>query len=48
MNHPTAIIDAGFSLKPELAEAVRDLWTDNMIPVLLNSPSRFSLTDNAA
>ncbi len=48
MNHPTAFEDAESSLKPELAEAVRDLCTDDMIPVLLGSPSHLSLTDNAA
>ncbi|KAI9434683.1 G-protein alpha subunit [Lactarius indigo] len=48
VNHPTAVDDTDFSLSPELAEAVRDLWSDDMIPVLLESPSHFSLTDNAA
>ncbi|KAN0141651.1 G-protein alpha subunit [Lactarius tabidus] len=47
-NHPTAIVDADFSLNPDLAEAVRDLWADDMIPVLLDSLSQFSLPESAA
>jgi hypothetical protein len=45
MNHPTTV-GAEFSF--ELADAVRGLWTDKMIPVLLDSPSRFSLPDDAS
>jgi len=48
MNHPIAVDGPEFSLNPELADALRDLWTDDMIPVLLDSPSRFSLSDDAA
>ena len=50
MNHPTPTDDVEFSLKPELADAVRDLWFDDMTPVLLDSPSLFSrsVLDDAA
>ncbi|KAN0141653.1 G protein alpha subunit [Lactarius tabidus] len=47
-NHPTAIVGADFSSNPELAEAVRDLWADDMIPVLLDSSSQVFLPESAA
>ena len=50
MNHPTPSDGAEFALKPELADAIRGLWTDDMTPVLLDNQSRFSssLLDDAA
>lgn len=47
-NHLPAVVGADFSLNPELAEAVRDLWADDMIPVLLDSLSLFSLPESSA
>ncbi len=46
MNHPAIIDDS--ELEPELAHEFRDLWTDEMVPNLLDSPSHLLLAENAA
>ncbi len=46
MNHPTIISDT--ELEPELAEAVRDLWTDERIPSILERSTDLSSVENAA
>ena len=49
MNHRSDTENPDFLFLPRFAQAVQDLWTKVMIPMLLDQPSsgRFSLGDNA-
>ncbi|KAH9061752.1 G-protein alpha subunit [Lactarius deliciosus] len=50
LNHPTNTSHPEFFFRPEFANAVQELWTDDVIPVLFKtrSPAYFPLADNAA
>lgn len=48
MNHRTNTDDPGFLFSPRFVQAVQDLWTEEVTPLLLDRPSTFSLADNAA
>ncbi|KAH8983747.1 G-protein alpha subunit [Lactarius akahatsu] len=48
LNHPTDTNHPEFFFRPEFANAVQELWADNIIPVLFKSPAYFPLADNAA
>ncbi|KAH8985761.1 guanine nucleotide binding protein, alpha subunit, partial [Lactarius hatsudake] len=50
LNHPTDINHPEFFFRPEFANAVQELWTDDVIPVLFKtrSPAYFPLADNTA
>ena len=37
-----------FSFRPKFSRAVQDLWAEQIIPVLLEKPSRLFVDDNAA
>ncbi|KAH9170058.1 guanine nucleotide binding protein, alpha subunit [Lactarius sanguifluus] len=47
LNHPTDTNHPEFFFRPEFANAVQELWTDDVIPVLFKSPAYFPLADNA-
>ncbi|KAH9170056.1 G-protein alpha subunit [Lactarius sanguifluus] len=47
LNHPTDTNHPEFYFRPKFADAVQELWADNIIPVLSNSPAYFPLADNA-
>ncbi|KAH9061750.1 heterotrimeric G protein alpha subunit 2 [Lactarius deliciosus] len=47
LNHPTDTNHPEFYFRPKFANAVRELWADNIIPVLSNSPVYSPLADNA-
>jgi len=47
MGHRTNTDDLGFLFLPGFSQAVQDLWTEEVIPLLLDRPSTFSLNDNA-
>ncbi|KAI9431935.1 G-protein alpha subunit [Lactarius indigo] len=48
LNHPTDIDHPEFFFRPEFADAVQELWADDIVPVLLGSPTYFPLADNVA
>jgi len=48
LNHSTDIDHPEFCFQHGFADAVQELWTDDIIPVLFDRPTYFSLTDNAA
>ncbi|KAH8985759.1 guanine nucleotide binding protein, alpha subunit [Lactarius hatsudake] len=50
LNHPTDTNHPEFFFRPEFANAVQELWTDDVIPVLFKTRSLayFPLADNAA
>ncbi|KAH9051791.1 G-protein alpha subunit [Lactarius vividus] len=48
LNHPTDTNHPEFYFQPEFANAVQELWTDDVIPVLFKSPAYFPSVDNAA
>lgn len=47
MSHRTNADDPGFLFLPGFSQAVQDLWIEEVIPLLLDRPSTFSLADNA-
>ncbi|KAH9036674.1 G-protein alpha subunit [Lactarius hengduanensis] len=47
LNHPTDTNHPEFYFRPEFADAVQELWADDVIPVLFNSPAYVPLADNA-
>lgn len=47
MNHRTNTDDPGFLFSPRFVQAVQDLWTEEVTPLLLDRPSTFPLADNA-
>ncbi len=47
MNHPTDTNHPEFFFRPGFADAVQELWADDIIPVLFDSPSYLPLADNA-
>ncbi|KAF8463774.1 G-protein alpha subunit [Russula ochroleuca] len=48
MNHRIDTDSPEFSFLPEFGRAVQDLWVEEIIPMLLDHPSRLSVDDNAA
>jgi hypothetical protein len=48
LNHWKDINHPEFFFQPGFADAVQELWTDDIIPVLFDTPTYFPLTDNAA
>ncbi|KAI9431923.1 G-protein alpha subunit [Lactarius indigo] len=48
LNHPTDTNRPEFFFRPGFADAVRELWTDDIIVLLFNRPAYFPLIDNAA
>ncbi|KAH8989927.1 guanine nucleotide binding protein, alpha subunit [Lactarius hatsudake] len=48
LNHPTDTNHPEFFFRPGFADSVRELWADDVIPVLFKSPAYFPLADNAA
>lgn len=48
LNHPTDINHPEFFFQPGFADAVEELWADEIVPVLLDRPTYISLADNAA
>ena len=47
MNHRTNSDGPDFLFLPGFAQAVQDLWIEEVAPLLLDRPSTFSLADNA-
>ena len=48
MKHRIDTYSPDFSFLPKFGRAIQDLWAEEIIPVLLNHPSRLSVDDNAA
>jgi hypothetical protein len=48
MNHRIDTDSSEFSFLPKFGRAVQDLWAEEIIPMLLDHPSRLSVDDNAA
>lgn len=48
MGHRTDTDSPEFSFRPKFSRAVQDIWAEQIIPVLLEHPSRFFVDDNAA
>ena len=47
MNHRSDTDSPEFFFLPRFVQAVQDLWTDEIIPLLLDRPSSLRLPDNA-
>jgi len=47
MKHRSDIDNPEFLFLPRFAHVVQDLWTDEIIPLLLDRPSALPLADNA-
>jgi len=47
MKHRSDIDNPDFFFLPRFAHVVQDLWTDEIIPLLLDRPSALPLADNA-
>jgi len=47
MNHRSDTDNPEFLFLPRFAQVVQDLWTEEIIPLLLDRPSALSLADNA-
>jgi hypothetical protein len=47
MNHRTNAFDPDFLFLPGFAQAVQDLWVEEVMPLLLDRPTAFPLADNA-
>ena len=47
MKHRCDVDNPEFLFLPRFAHVVQDLWTDEIIPVLLDHPSALPLADNA-
>ena len=47
MNHRSDIDNPEFLFLPGFAQVVQDLWTEEIIPLLLDSPSSLRLADNS-
>jgi hypothetical protein len=47
MNHRRDTDNPEFLFLPNFAQVVQDLWTEEVIPLLLDYPSAFTLADNA-
>jgi hypothetical protein len=47
MNHRIDTNDPEFQFLPKFAQVVQDLWTEEIIPLLLDRPSVLYLPDNA-
>jgi guanine nucleotide-binding protein G(i) subunit alpha len=45
LNHPTDTNHAEFHFQPGFADAVQELWADDILPVLFDSPAYISLAD---
>ena len=48
MSHRIDTDSPEFSFGPKFCRALQDLWAEQIIPVLLEHPSRLSVDDNAA
>jgi len=48
MSHRIDTDSPKFSFRPKFSRAVQDLWAEQIIPLLLEHPSRLSVDDNAA
>ena len=48
LDHPTNIDHPEFFFQPGFAEAVQELWEDDIIPVLFERSKYFDITDMAA
>ena len=48
MSHRIDTDNPEFSFRPKFGRTVQDLWAEQIIPVLLDHPSRLSVDDNAA
>jgi len=48
LNHPTDTDHPNFHFQHGFAEAVQELWADDVLAVLFDSPAYISLTDDAA
>ena len=48
LDHPMNIDNPEFFFQPGFAEAVQELWEDDIIPVLFKRSKYFHFTDNAA
>jgi hypothetical protein len=47
MNHRNDTDNPDFRFLPQFAEVVQDLWTEEILPLLLDRPSTIPLADNA-
>jgi hypothetical protein len=47
MSHRSDTDNPDFQFLPKFAEVVQDLWTEEILPLLLDRPSAIPLTDNA-
>ena len=47
MNYPVSTDDPQFLFSPEIAQAVQEVWADEIIPALMDHSSRFYLMDSA-
>ncbi len=48
LNHPTDTNHPEFFFRPGFADAVQELWADDIIPLLFDSPAYLPLADNVA
>jgi hypothetical protein len=48
LNHPTDTSLPEFHFQPGFADAVQELWADDILPVLFDNPAYISLADDAA
>ena len=48
LNHPTDTKHPGFHFQPGFADAVQELWADDILSVLFDSPAYISLADDSA
>lgn len=48
MKHRMDTDSPEFSFLPRFGRAVQDLWAEEIIPILLDHPSRLFVDDNAA
>jgi guanine nucleotide-binding protein G(i) subunit alpha len=48
MNYQLSTDDPQFFFSPEIAQAVQDVWGDEIIPALMDHSSRFYLMDSAS
>ena len=47
MSYPLATDSPQFIFSPDIAQAVQEVWADEIIPALMENSSRFYLMDSA-
>ena len=48
MNYPVSTVDPQFLFSSEIAQAMQEVWTDEIIPALMDHSSQFYLMDSAS